>query len=64
MTKSEAEMTTRQECWLFFMVNLSGMLSSKFSHILDRPLSAFAKRITVSPDVITLTGLVVTLIPQ
>jgi phosphatidylglycerophosphate synthase len=38
------------------------MLSSKFGHILDRPLSGFAKKININPNVITLTGFFVTTI--
>jgi phosphatidylglycerophosphate synthase len=44
------------------VVNLSEVLSSKFSHIFDKPLSALAGRIEVDPNVITLTGVAVTLI--
>lgn len=38
------------------------MLSAKLGHILDKPLEPIAKKITVSPNVITLTGLLITAI--
>jgi phosphatidylglycerophosphate synthase len=37
------------------------MLSAKLGHILDAPLSTVARRIPVSPNVLTVTGFVVTL---
>ncbi len=38
------------------------MLSAKLGHILDKPLEPIARRITVSPNAITITGFIVTLI--
>lgn len=37
------------------------MLSSKLPHILDKPLSAFAKRLNISPNLITISGSLLTL---
>jgi len=37
------------------------MLSAKLGHVLDAPLSAVARRIPVSPNVLTVTGFLVTL---
>lgn len=36
------------------------MLSEKLGHALDRPLAAFARRIPLSPNVITITGFTLT----
>jgi phosphatidylglycerophosphate synthase len=36
------------------------MLSNYFGHILDRPLEPVAKKITVSPNIITVTGFLIT----
>ncbi len=38
------------------------MLSEKFGHSLDKPLGAFARKIPLSPNVITLTGFILTVI--
>jgi len=38
------------------------MLSSKFGHFLDRPLSSLAHKIHVSPNVITVTGFLITIV--
>lgn len=46
---------------LFVMVNLSEMLSARFGHMLDRPLSSLAKRINISPNIITAAGSLATL---
>ncbi len=36
------------------------MLSEHLGHILDRPLSPIARRITINPNVITITGFIIT----
>ncbi len=38
------------------------MLSAKFGHLFDRPLSSLARRINVNPNVITVTGFLITTI--
>lgn len=38
------------------------MLSAKFGHILDEPLGSIARRIPLSPNVLTVTGFVITII--
>ncbi|MBI5632054.1 MAG: CDP-alcohol phosphatidyltransferase family protein [Nitrospirae bacterium] len=38
------------------------MLSEKFGHALDRPLKSFAKRIPLSPNVISITGFTLTVV--
>ncbi len=37
------------------------MLGEKLGHVFDRPFAAFAKKISLSPNVLSLTGFVVTL---
>ncbi|MFQ3573978.1 MAG: CDP-alcohol phosphatidyltransferase family protein [Thermodesulfovibrionales bacterium] len=38
------------------------MLSAKLGHILDKPLEPIAKRITIHPNVITIIGLIITVV--
>jgi phosphatidylglycerophosphate synthase len=38
------------------------MISSYFGHFLDRPLSSVAKSINISPNIITVTGFLITII--
>lgn len=38
------------------------MLSAKLGHILDKPLEPIAKKINIHPNVLTITGLVITII--
>jgi phosphatidylglycerophosphate synthase len=38
------------------------MLSEKFGHSLDRPLSALAKTFNINPNAITITGFIITVI--
>jgi phosphatidylglycerophosphate synthase len=38
------------------------MLSSYFRHLLDKPLYSFAKKIYISPDVLTVTGFLITVL--
>lgn len=38
------------------------MLSSQLGHFLDRPLSSFAKRININPNILTITGFLITTI--
>jgi phosphatidylglycerophosphate synthase len=38
------------------------MLSAKFGHLLDRPLSSVARRFDINPNTLTITGFLITLV--